>query len=533
MFPQDCELYVGNLPLDAAKPEIQEAFGELMDMLPEYRAMYPHLSSPVVKVEMPLDTTGQVGRYSFVQFADDVLACTALSMSGLRIRGRSCPVKKTGKSSATGHAFAKAGLNVEVLRVAGLIPWVGGPGMQLLCHVYIGGLGPDVCSDSRELMSMLTTAVLSVPEVSSRFPRLVQPVLGARINTCGSFAFVDMANEVLASTVVAMGRIELGNGCHARTSWPTRVSNAESRVPPSLVARRSFEEARPRNDKSYTESSRLEQGQGGANADDRAHDAACEVFIGCIHGVEAADLWRALEEAFDSLPSYRAAYPGPDGRDPVVKLHMGAGRGSGSYAFAQLANPTLASTLVKLAVLRVGDHKLPLNRPRSFKPPAGGASAPLAVGPSRRTVQQKPKSATSGAFLARPALCTLPDPLVPPSVPSLPQAEAALHVAGIPPLGSEEEAKALLDKHLTRQALASGQCDFEDGPPLRQLLLSRSRRTALVELRDASLALRLLPVFDGTAFLGKPIIVTSVVPNSAAAAVDGAAAGKLWRRDGV
>jgi len=473
------EVYVGDLPLGVSLDVVKASFDDLMKELPQYKDRYAHLQTPVIAVRSP--PQGPRCGFLFVEFADPVLASTAVSMSGLRISGRSARVNRPSRGPSPDQAAI--GLDVQPLRASGRIPWVGGPGARMQCEIWVGGSPVRALSRSGALSAELSRALLALPSVRTHFPELEDAVTSVKMGEGGSFVFAELANERLASTAVTLGRLELTGGGHVKTGWPTNCVDAGALAPPSL------EEPREPPLPQLTEGAE----QGIASLDHFAEESNSEVYIGGVRGLEAIEIWSALVELFQSLPSYRVRYEegSAEPAEPVINLRTG----KGSFAFARLADPVLASTAVALGSMRVRGRRIPLCRPSHFEPPAAGPPAPLEIGPHVALQDLAPSTPPP----ERPA---------PPTPPSPPVRVALLWVGNLPIDGTSAESKRdRLEKYLTRVALASPGYDLDAGPPVRNVRMHESGKYAFVELHDTKLAERLIRVYHGCDFGGRPLAV--------------------------
>lgn len=444
----DCEVYVGDLPPDTDLRTIELAFSTLFRKLPDFAASYSNLSTVVAGYKEPNFPDRPNTRFVFVEFHDAVLATTATQMSGLRIRGRSARVSRPEDGPQNWEEVP--GLDVSCLRQEGLLPFCGGPGAQMLLDVYIG-LVPNDQTTPQTLANEVTSAVLSVPAIQMTFPDLQAPVVDVSMEAGASFAFIEFAHEVVASTVVAMGFLQLDGGA-ARVGFPTRIRDAASRAAPSLVP-------------SLTGCLSHQAGVGARKSDTQE----CEVYLGNIRHCDSESLRTAFEDLFNSLPSFKKTYP--EGTKPVVNVDH-----KGLYAFVRLLDPVLASTAVALDTLEVEGRRVPMCRPKAYTK-------------STRLVTLAPPLTISDARHAKSRVPT-----------------ASLWIGNIPRVGAW---RSDLEDHLTKLAMAlPGGCDIEAGPPIAHVSLHPSWKFGFVEIRDASLAGRLLNVFDGSDYFGFPLSVT-------------------------
>jgi len=320
-------------------------------------------------------------------------------------------------------------------------------------------------------------------------------VLKVQMAGCGkNWAFVELANEVLASTAVTIGNFRTRGGGLMRLGWPS--GRVEKDQAPSLVAV---------CDRGHDSDDGLQQ----SNDDDEfAEVTACEVHLDYVRDLDAESIWNALTEFFHSLPAYVAAY-GRDEPGPVVNLRVG----NNSFAFVRLTDPVLASTAVACGTLWVRGRRIAMSRGSKYVHPLGGEVPPLEIAPP-------PSHLPKGPRFSQKALSDKPHcfpPLPPPPPPPRSQPGAGdckrLWIGNLMPVGNPSELTHLLDNHLTSLALAADDGEFEQGPPVKQVSVHHSGRFAFAELRDSALAQRLKPKFDGSDFCGAPLVVDWAVKN--------------------
>mmetsp|Transcript_14596 Transcript_14596/g.42179 ORF Transcript_14596/g.42179 Transcript_14596/m.42179 type:complete len:107 (-) Transcript_14596:109-429(-) len=84
--------------------------------LPEFWERYSWRLTAVVRVNMMAG-----GVYAFVEFADEVLASTAILMDGFMLAGKKVRVQRPSRNRGAFAGFAQ-GLDVGPLRQMGLLP---------------------------------------------------------------------------------------------------------------------------------------------------------------------------------------------------------------------------------------------------------------------------------------------------------------------------------------------------------------------------------------------------------------------------
>jgi len=212
------EIFVGNLPQkEDSLRLVRKAFESRLAELPEYRERYPDLRSPVVAVRMPQAADGI---YAFVTFVDLTLATTAVALTGLVVGSRSA---KVSWPSDKAPPCPVPPLDVAPLRAALKLPWSTEPKATMVRQVYVGGLAPaGKPSIATEVaLSCIKESIQKVPEFEARFPEdsLPELVLDFNRSESDTYGFVTLANEVLASTLVAIGTADI-DGTYLRFGWP-------------------------------------------------------------------------------------------------------------------------------------------------------------------------------------------------------------------------------------------------------------------------------------------------------------------------
>eukprot|EP00930_Biecheleria_cincta_P011878 TRINITY_DN11502_c0_g3_i1.p1 TRINITY_DN11502_c0_g3~~TRINITY_DN11502_c0_g3_i1.p1 ORF type:complete len:778 (+),score=139.77 TRINITY_DN11502_c0_g3_i1:49-2382(+) len=531
-------VFVGSCPSDCTAQTVKEAFDQAFLELPAYRRLYGDCAA-VAQVHIPAQFYNRPGKSSkgdflFVELKDELLTRTAIFMSGLRIDGvsvRVCP------SSSKRVFETEDVLDVEPLRQLGQIPWSGGPGSKLLCDVWLGGLsvaddeaaGPASIDDAfgrhtdkfqfqEFLKGQIEEALLAIPSIRGNFPDLTQPVVDLKIPRDQSCCFAQMANEVLASTLVAMKELPLRSGQVLKTGWPSSVPDASNRAPPPLPA---LEVKGSPLIASLNDADDLDVCQ-----NDFECAQECEIFISGTSGIEATSLWTKLTELFERLPSYREAYS--EAVSPIVHIRLGVG----SFSFARLLDARLASTAAKLGFLLVNGVRLMLARPSHYEwPPAGpepSLEIPSDYSKSYCKSQDPAKLPASAEMLAK-----LPTPPPPPT--ALP----TTHVMWVGSIVSHRQRREwqmqqlvqqqadsmqevsetswdefpvrdLLDARLTELAMQIPGYDIDAGPPIERVQVCEGGHGpyAFVEVAGSrEWAEKLLEAFHDSDFFGKPLAV--------------------------
>lgn len=538
------EVYVGGLLWkDADKEGIAESFNSAFEALPDYQKHYGHETrKPVLQVHYPKDIIrkaaagmrGDFAIFVFVEFIDQLLARTALKLTGLRIAQRSVRVCSTMGIGSEGET-----LDVEPLRQLEKLPLRPLDGTTMLLNVWLGGLPMRLCREElhrkrsgswakhETLESRICTAVLALPGIKLRYPQMERPIVSLRVSECQRYIFVEAATELIASSMVAAKGLSLPGGLEATTGWPVAVIDAEERAPPPLAE----------------DGSLCDPSQVGALVqkaivceEDFAERLDCEIFMGGTNGLEVEDLWKALTELLMDLPSYKKQFP--DLSLPLINIRMA----NGPYAFARLANPRLASTAVVIGEMFIRSRKVQLKRPthcelsQKSAPPLDVIRPPLLPPPPPpRTPETRVRRGKGPEFPALPKAPAPPrDPCeAPPTPPKVPLnlrprgTIQRIWIGNLPGLekmfemiDEEEEEKQenkgdamemmkrLVDRKVNELAMEMPNYDLEDGPLTKRVTVHPTGRYAFIRVvGDQEFVEELLDVLDGKDFLGKPLRV--------------------------
>eukprot|EP00435_Cladocopium_sp_Y103_P020001 s186_g4.t2 len=146
------EVYVGGLFwTDADKEGIAEAFNSAFEALPDYQKRYSNETrKPVLQVHYPKEIIrkasaglrGDFAIFVFVEFIDQLLARSALKLTGIRIAQRSVRVCSTMGIEVEGET-----LDVDPLRHREKIPMRPLEGTTMLLNVWLGGLPMRLCRE--------------------------------------------------------------------------------------------------------------------------------------------------------------------------------------------------------------------------------------------------------------------------------------------------------------------------------------------------------------------------------------------------
>eukprot|EP00927_Polykrikos_kofoidii_P032626 TRINITY_DN27733_c0_g2_i1.p1 TRINITY_DN27733_c0_g2~~TRINITY_DN27733_c0_g2_i1.p1 ORF type:complete len:825 (-),score=114.57 TRINITY_DN27733_c0_g2_i1:41-2179(-) len=477
---RELEVYVGDLPCCSNCTNIKECFVNHLQALPEYRVRYSDDFQPVQKVNFPPPKTASPSgrtRYVFVTFSDTTLASTAVAMTGLRLCGRSVKVSRPSEAPPD----CAPPLDVGPLRSEGRLPFCCWPGARMLCEVWVCGLTSGLCMDDGEsLRSEMNAALLGIPSVREQYPDIDRLVLRAQLS--GNYAFVEVATEILASTLVAMTEVSLPCGVRVRINWPSSAVDASARaplpllldgyIPPHLVPGNGLLALGDAKDTDVGAGAGSDVAKVSALA--VVDESQCEVYIGNVRCCEPLQLRQGLSRLLACLPSYKTKYN--ESFQPILDIKTGKFQ----FAFARAADPVLASTLCAIGDFRLHGVRMWMRRPSSYQVPTDGPAVPLEVEP-QAAGSDRPEEAAFATTVCK------------------------LWVGNLL-LGPEEA--GLLEAHLTKLAINEPTYDIESGPPLEgPVRLHHCGRFAFASVRDAALAQMLMPVWDGSWFQGRPLAV--------------------------
>lgn len=199
------ECYCGNLAVGQVSAEIlKTALNRLFFALPAFVTTYPDLLDAVRGIAFP---PAAQGMFAFVEFHDEVLASTALQMSGFELCGRSVKVGRP-MGFSNGAYVELQPLDVQPLRESGLLPlmpespWVPGLGKFMVTNklreLYFGNLLTGKV-DEEVLTELLTPVATELPEYK---PEWGPPVTKVEIGNGGTYAFVQLQTAELATRIV-------------------------------------------------------------------------------------------------------------------------------------------------------------------------------------------------------------------------------------------------------------------------------------------------------------------------------------------
>ncbi|CAK0841764.1 unnamed protein product, partial [Prorocentrum cordatum] len=486
------QVYVGCVKAGTTQDDVRAAFEAHFAQLRYYRNKYRGLPSPVLEVGNLRSMGGtRDSKYLFVEFADPVLARTAVAMSGLRICGSSVQVNWTSAYIDTGEVEV---LDVKSLRLAGKLPWVGGPGKQMMSTVW----ALTSKATPMEACQAIRSTLLSLPSVRLQYPDLDEPVLSVQTDRDGKHTFVNLAHERLASTLVAIKQVPVASGRIVKLDWPNNhLADAAHRAPPALELPPDLLK-NARADPSFF-SAVVDEARDEA---DFEHRASCEVALSGVRGLDGPAVWGAVADLFRAVPAYREKYD-PEGGGPIVNLRTD----SSSIAIVRLQDEVLASTAVALESLFILGRRVTISRPLTYQLPAGGSPEPLSLcagvgfpswGPS--TAEQAPRH----PFLSEANRQQAPDLATQHvAVESRPD---SVWIGGLEPWGPDRAtAEAALESLVTEVAMQLPGFDVEEGPPVLEVRLHPHGKFAFVDLRDASLASSLVQKLRGTWYRGRQL----------------------------
>jgi len=220
------ECYVGNLAKgQVTETVLQECFCKLFHALPSYAEAYPGMPKPVCSITWPVQCQGHNGQFAFVEFLDEVLAETAMLMSGADLCGRPLRIgRPQGFVKSISDPQVQT-LDVSPLKSVGLLPALNVFATlegQRERELYFGNLMPDEVN-SEVLTNLLLPVCLEMPEYDSS---LGNPILRVNLNPTSSFGFVLFQSAAMATSVMEVfDSMEL-YGRRLKVRRPAGVGNA-------------------------------------------------------------------------------------------------------------------------------------------------------------------------------------------------------------------------------------------------------------------------------------------------------------------
>mmetsp|Transcript_14660 Transcript_14660/g.43583 ORF Transcript_14660/g.43583 Transcript_14660/m.43583 type:complete len:410 (-) Transcript_14660:289-1518(-) len=192
------ELYIGNLPPTANEGMIKELFCNLVAAC---EGFVPMGGPPVLNAQI-----AGGGQFAFVEFRDEQLCETAMQFNGIDLQGRQLkighpngyippmtPVQQLKPPKALLERFGLTGGIVGDRVAAGVTQ-----DTKKQRELYIGNLAVGAVTPVM-LKELFTVPLSTLPEqAASQLP----PVLEARVDPNGKFAFIEFASEELCTTAL-------------------------------------------------------------------------------------------------------------------------------------------------------------------------------------------------------------------------------------------------------------------------------------------------------------------------------------------
>lgn len=219
------EAYIGNIMAvgDTIRIQLTEALRALFKTLPEYPAKYPALADPILSVKFP--NVGN-GIFAFVEFADEVLASTAMCFNGLEFQGRALKIGRPAGYEC-GPSGQPAPLDVEPLRALRLLPLHPTSSQRQLCELYFGNLPPGSVSEAtlRELLEPVCM------ELSEYRPEIGAPITKVMFGDSNcTYAFVLFQNAEMATKLLPIFNDMVLFGWKIKVGRPTYLQRAEQHL---------------------------------------------------------------------------------------------------------------------------------------------------------------------------------------------------------------------------------------------------------------------------------------------------------------
>lgn len=193
------ELYVGNVPTGlVTEPMLKELFSQMLSACEGYNSA---LGPAVLNVQL----CGG-GTYAFIEFRDEELCETAMLFTGMELQGRQLKINHP-------NGYFQPPMPVPPLR----------PPEELMAKFNIagsgpggGGVAPEVSRKARELyIGNLTTGAVTNEMIKELFTVPLQtipgnessgvpPVLDAKVDVSGKFAFVEFRDEAITTLALSL-----------------------------------------------------------------------------------------------------------------------------------------------------------------------------------------------------------------------------------------------------------------------------------------------------------------------------------------
>jgi len=200
------ELYVGNLPSGLTEAMLKELFLQVLSQCEGYDGS---LGPAVLNVQL----CGG-GTYAFVEFRDEQCCETVMQFTGMIISGKALKINHPNGYVTPPVPVVRLAPRPDELVRYGLAIGAGGPNAATPAlsvavrpetrksrELYVGNLTVGLVT-SAMLKDLFTAPLLTLPGAESA--EGVPPVLDARVDGGGKFAFVEFRDEPLATTALSL-----------------------------------------------------------------------------------------------------------------------------------------------------------------------------------------------------------------------------------------------------------------------------------------------------------------------------------------
>jgi len=202
------ELYVGNLPSGISEPMLKELFSQILQACEGFNAA---LGPAVLNVQL----CGG-GTYAFVEFRDETMCETARQFTGMVLSSKNLrlnhpngyvpppvPVKVLTPPPSLLQKFGLGGVVGSGVAAVGAAQQLPAARMdnKKARELYVGNLTVGAVTAAM-LKELFNAPLLTLPggESADGFP----PVIDARVDAGGKFAFVEFREENLATTALSL-----------------------------------------------------------------------------------------------------------------------------------------------------------------------------------------------------------------------------------------------------------------------------------------------------------------------------------------
>ena len=207
------ELYVGNVPTGAVSESMmKELFAQMLNQCPGFKA---DLGAPVLNVQVrtggAASGNGTGATFAFVEFRDEECAATIAAFNGMELYGRNLKISRPNGYVAPIEPVRPLDIPEEIMKRFGLGSYEAmrrqdRPPQELADRkareLYVGNLTIG-CVNGAMLTELFTFPLQKLP-LGQDGRGVATPVVEAKVDQCGKFAFVLFADDQLATMALAI-----------------------------------------------------------------------------------------------------------------------------------------------------------------------------------------------------------------------------------------------------------------------------------------------------------------------------------------